>query len=47
MRYKLLEKSDLRVSELCLGTITFGENWGWGASKEGRKQLISHLIRTL
>lgn len=34
MRYKLLGKSGLRVSELALGTMTFGENWGWGASKE-------------
>lgn len=40
MRYKLLGKSGLRVSELCLGTMTFGEDWGWGASKEeSRKQL--------
>jgi aryl-alcohol dehydrogenase-like predicted oxidoreductase len=28
MRYKLLGKSGLRVSELCLGTMTFGEDWG-------------------
>jgi aryl-alcohol dehydrogenase-like predicted oxidoreductase len=34
MNYKLLGKSGLRVSELVLGTMTFGENWGWGASKE-------------
>jgi aryl-alcohol dehydrogenase-like predicted oxidoreductase len=34
MRYKLLGKSGLRVSELCLGTMTFGETWGWGAPKE-------------
>lgn len=32
MRYKLLGKSGLRVSELALGTMTFGEAWGWGAS---------------
>lgn len=39
MRYKLLGKSGLRVSEVCLGTMTFGEDWGWGASKEeSRKQ---------
>jgi len=25
MRYKLLGKSGLRVSELCLATMTFGE----------------------
>ena len=34
MRYKLLGKSGLRVSEICLGTMTFGEDWGWGASKD-------------
>lgn len=33
MRYKLLGRSGLRVSELALGTMTFGEDWGWGASK--------------
>jgi aryl-alcohol dehydrogenase-like predicted oxidoreductase len=38
MRYKLLGHSGLRVSEVCLGTMTFGETWGWGASKaESRK----------
>jgi aryl-alcohol dehydrogenase-like predicted oxidoreductase len=38
MRYKLLGRSGLRVSELCLGTMTFGEEWGWGSSKgESRK----------
>jgi len=40
MRYKLLGKSGLRVSEVCLGTMTFGEDWGWGAGKdECKKQL--------
>jgi aryl-alcohol dehydrogenase-like predicted oxidoreductase len=34
MRYKLLGPSGLRVSELCLGTMTFGEDWGWGAARE-------------
>ena len=34
MRYKLLGRSGLRVSELCLGTMTFGEDWGWGAPKD-------------
>lgn len=33
MRYKLLGNSGLRVSELCLGTMTFGEDWGWGANQ--------------
>jgi len=34
MKYKLLGRSGLRVSELALGTMTFGEDWGWGASKK-------------
>lgn len=41
MRYKLLGKSGLRVSELCLGTMTFGETWGWGASKEDSRRMFA------
>ncbi len=40
MRYKLLGPSGLRVSELCLGTMTFGERWGWGASKAESKKMF-------
>lgn len=40
MRYKLLGNSGLRVSELCLGTMTFGEEWGWGAGKESSRQIF-------
>ena len=40
MRYKLFGKSGLRVSELALGTMTFGEDWGWGASKEVSQQMF-------
>ena len=40
MNYKLLGRSGLRVSELCLGTMTFGEEWGFGADKgESQRQL--------
>jgi aryl-alcohol dehydrogenase-like predicted oxidoreductase len=39
MRYKLLGRSGLRVSELCLGVMTFGTEWGWGADKaESRRR---------
>src|SRR5450755_2274303 len=34
MNYQLLGRSGLRVSEMCLGTMTFGDDWGWGADKE-------------
>ena len=39
MRYKLLGPSGLRVSELCLGTMTFGEDWGWGSSKDESRKI--------
>ena len=35
MNYKLLGRSGLKVSELCLGTMGFGTENGWGADKEG------------
>jgi aryl-alcohol dehydrogenase-like predicted oxidoreductase len=44
MRYKLLGKSGLRVSELCLGTMTFGEDWGWGASKDESRQIFETFV---
>lgn len=45
MKYKLLGRSGLRVSEACLGTMTFGEVWNsetnsWGASKEESKKIF-------
>ena len=39
MNYRLLGHSGLRVSELSLGTMTFGEDWGWGAAKEEAKKI--------
>jgi aryl-alcohol dehydrogenase-like predicted oxidoreductase len=40
MRYKLFGRSGLRVSELALGTMTFGEEWGWGADKEESRRMF-------
>ena len=40
MRYKLLGRSGLRVSELALGTMTFGTEWGWGATKEESRRMF-------
>src|SRR6267378_3614685 len=38
MQYRLLGNSGLRVSEAALGTMTFGDGWGWGSPKdEARK----------
>jgi len=40
MDYKLFGRTGLRVSELCLGTMTFGNAWGWGAEKEEVKKIF-------
>src|SRR3981081_1089145 len=34
MRYRILGKSGVRISEGALGTMTFGEDWGWGGPPE-------------
>ena len=44
MRYRLLGRSGLRVSELCLGTMTFGDNWGWGSSKDESRQVLDAFL---
>lgn len=44
MRYKLLGRSGLRVAELALGTMTFGEDWGWGASQEESRKIFDAYL---
>lgn len=44
MRYKLLGRSGLRVSELCLGTMTFGDDWGWGAPKDESRKMFDAFV---
>ena len=44
MLYKLFGKSGLRVSELCLGTMTFGKEWGTGADKEESKKIFDAFV---
>ena len=38
--YWLLGNTGLRVSPLCLGTMTFGKDWGWGADEDTSRQLL-------
>ncbi|MEO6392246.1 MAG: aldo/keto reductase [Pyrinomonadaceae bacterium] len=44
MRFKLLGNSGLRVSELSLGTMTFGEEWGWGANAAVSRELFDTYV---
>ena len=45
MRYKLLGSSSLRVSELCLGTMTFGEEWGFGADAQECRRVYDTYLK--
>ncbi len=40
MRYTFLGPTGLRVSALCLGTMTFGTDWGWGADEAGSRAVF-------
>jgi aryl-alcohol dehydrogenase-like predicted oxidoreductase len=43
MRYRLLGRSGLRVSELALGTMTFGTDWGWGADAADCHRIVERF----
>ena len=36
---RLLGRSGIRVSELCLGSMTFGTEWGWGADESSSQEI--------
>ncbi|GAB4215844.1 MAG: aldo/keto reductase [Synechococcales cyanobacterium] len=45
MKYKLLGRSGLRVSELCLGCGTFGTNWGpIGSDPEESRKILDLFV---
>lgn len=42
--YTTLGRSGLKVSPVCLGTMTFGEDWGWGSKEETAQQIFDRYI---
>jgi aryl-alcohol dehydrogenase-like predicted oxidoreductase len=42
--YVTLGRSGLRVSPLCLGAMTFGEDLGWGSSVEESEKIIDRYV---
>jgi aryl-alcohol dehydrogenase-like predicted oxidoreductase len=44
LRYHLLGRSGLRVSELALGTMTFGTDWGWGADLDVSRRIFDRFV---
>lgn len=44
MRYRLLGRTGLRVSELFLGAMTFGDDFSWGADRSTSGQIIDQYL---
>ncbi len=44
MKYKLLGRSGLRVSEICFGAMTFGEQTGFGAPKNECRKMYDAFV---
>jgi aryl-alcohol dehydrogenase-like predicted oxidoreductase len=42
--YVTLGRSGLRVSPLCLGAMTFGEEWGWGAAVDESEAMLARFL---
>src|SRR5262245_37428063 len=42
--YVTLGHSGLRVSPLCLGAMTFGEEWGWGSSVPESEAILARFL---
>jgi len=42
--YVTLGRSGLRVSPLCLGTMTFGTEWGWGVQEDVSRGIFDRYI---
>ncbi len=43
-RYFTLGRSGLRVSRLALGTMTFGESWGWGTDERNARTMFDRYL---
>ncbi len=43
-QYVTLGRSGLRVSRLCLGTMTFGNQWGWGSNDDTSRAIMDKYL---
>ena len=44
MEYYTLGNTGLRISRLALGTMTFGEDWGWGTGESTARQIFDKYL---
>ena len=42
--YVTLGRSGLRVSPMCLGAMTFGEDWNWGSSVAESEAIMARFF---
>ena len=42
--YVTLGRSGLRVSPFCLGTMTFGTEWGWGSEEATARAVFNEYV---
>jgi aryl-alcohol dehydrogenase-like predicted oxidoreductase len=42
INYQLFGKTGLRVADVCLGTMTFGDEWGWGSPKDEARKIYDY-----
>ena len=42
--YRLMGRSGLRVSLLCLGAMTFGTDWGWGSDQSMSRRIFDTYV---
>ncbi|MEO7993642.1 MAG: aldo/keto reductase [bacterium] len=42
--YSNLGRSGLKVSPLCLGTMTFGTEWGWGSAEDTAREILFQFL---
>src|SRR5437868_6759086 len=42
--YTTLGRSGLKVSPLCLGTMTFGTEWGWGSDESVARSIFDSYV---
>jgi aryl-alcohol dehydrogenase-like predicted oxidoreductase len=42
--YVTLGRSGLRVSPHCLGTMTFGDDWGWGCRADDARDILARYL---
>jgi len=42
--YVTLGRSGLRISPFCLGTMTFGTEWGWGSEESAARTIFNEYL---